>query len=349
MRPRHVRCWTVVLLVLTPAAVAAEGSLSHESPVCFRPLEHASIVASLTAASADVSASVLFRQEGTVFWYEAPFAAREGRQLAVLPAPARAGMRVEYALVVRSPQELQWRSEVFVVPVRETCGATEVPFVGSARKLTVLRDGDAPEKPPGFDAGDVATQVVDRTIQLEPESRVRSRPEAVAGAEVPAASAPGAGHGGTKPSARAQPQPLLSPPGRVRLWLRGSAPGVIVGQLLEVQERGLLVRPQDEYTPRVVGFESIDRAQVSYSRRSRIWSYAGYGGLLVLAGVWAASSPDLGGYGGLAWGLALSPIGVGVGACVGIAAGPAEKWQEMPASAWNRSDRRVSLRFSVGF
>lgn len=344
MGPRHV-LWMVVLLALSPAAVAAEASVSHEPPVCFRPAWHASILASLPTPAADVSASVVFRQEGTLFWYEARFAAHEGRLLAVLPPPARAGMSVEYALVVCSPGELQWRSGVFVVPVQETCATPEAPLVRSARTLVVLRDGGAPEKPPGFDMGDMASQVLDRTTQLDPESRAGTRPHAPPQAG-PLVSVPDVDRGGT--GSPTQSQPLLSPPARVRLRLRGSSRGEILGQLLEVQQGGLVVRPQGQPTSRLVAFETIERVQTSNGRRSRTWRYASYGGLLVLAGVSVARRTEPAGVAGFVWGLALSPIGVGLGAVVG-AASPAELWQDVPESTWIRPERRVSVRFSVGF
>ncbi len=150
----------------------------------------------------------------------------------------------------------------------------------------------------------------------------------------------------------AQSPASLSPGSRVRLLASGMSPRPLIGTILRGDETTVEIQGAEQKDPVVVRRDAITRLEVSLGRRSRgrgagIGALVGFG-IGVIPALMPEHKEECGPNAGLFCGLVIitrtqvglvfGGIGAGVGALIGAAVPPGEKWKAVSSG----------LRVSVG-
>jgi len=160
----------------------------------------------------------------------------------------------------------------------------------------------------------------------------------------------------------AQEMPSLREGARVRLLARDLYPEPLIGTVVEIDDETLSLRLGDRETPALVPREAITRLEVSAGRKSRgrgALFGAVIGGLVGAIALAATPEPSCGPNPWSCIGVskgeaapAVIGLGAGVGALVGLAITPGEKWTVVPSArvAISPAHRRhVQVSLTVAF
>jgi len=165
---------------------------------------------------------------------------------------------------------------------------------------------------------------------------------------------------GATGTAKEMPNPKVG--ARVRLLARDLDPEPLIGTVVEIDDETLSLRVGEGETPAVVPREAITRLEVSAGRKSRgrgALIGAVVGGLVGAIALAATPEPSCGPNPWSCIGIskeeaapAVIGLGAGVGALVGLAITPGEKWTVLPSARVAFSPahgRHVQISLTVVF